>query len=105
MIRRPPRSTLFPYTTLFRSINIIPFAANGLKSLSLPSGYDSTTSRLFSGPNNLTRIPNISLDGQSGANFQISSWPWKNKADDYQIRDGVSWAKGEIGRASCRERV
>src|SRR5437016_2608280 len=43
---------------------------------------------------NLTRIPNISLDGQSGANFQISSWPWKNKADDYQIRDDVSWAKG-----------
>jgi len=75
-------------------INIIPFAANGLKSLSLPSGYDSTTSRLFSGPNNLTRIPNISLDGQSGANFQISSWPWKNTADDYQIRDDVSWAKG-----------
>src|SRR3712207_8650704 len=23
MIRRPPRSTLFPYTTLFRSVNII----------------------------------------------------------------------------------
>src|SRR5271168_5602199 len=25
MIRRPPRSTLFPYTTLFRSINPIDF--------------------------------------------------------------------------------
>src|SRR5258708_15688368 len=26
MIRRPPRSTLFPYTTLFRSLNIdVPF--------------------------------------------------------------------------------
>src|SRR2546423_9834883 len=24
MIRRPPRSTLFPYTTLFRSLNVIP---------------------------------------------------------------------------------
>src|SRR2546430_3691401 len=24
MIRRPPRSTLFPYTTLFRSINLAP---------------------------------------------------------------------------------
>src|SRR2546430_6683019 len=24
MIRRPPRSTLFPYTTLFRSIAIVP---------------------------------------------------------------------------------
>src|SRR2546430_7832579 len=26
MIRRPPRSTLFPYTTLFRSINVSAFA-------------------------------------------------------------------------------
>src|SRR3989442_10358318 len=25
MIRRPPRSTLFPYTTLFRSITVAPF--------------------------------------------------------------------------------
>src|SRR2546430_7025676 len=25
MIRRPPRSTLFPYTTLFRSIRALPF--------------------------------------------------------------------------------
>src|SRR2546429_3735544 len=25
MIRRPPRSTLFPYTTLFRSIDILEF--------------------------------------------------------------------------------
>src|SRR5258708_22485429 len=27
MIRRPPRSTLFPYTTLFRSISSFPFPA------------------------------------------------------------------------------
>src|SRR3712207_7177844 len=25
MIRRPPRSTLFPYTTLFRSLHVRPF--------------------------------------------------------------------------------
>ena len=75
-------------------INIIPFAANGLKSLSLPSGYNSANSRLFTGPNNMSRIPNITLNGQSGANFQISSWPWRNKADDYQIRDDVSWTRG-----------
>src|SRR2546429_914331 len=24
MIRRPPRSTLFPYTTLFRSVRVVP---------------------------------------------------------------------------------
>src|SRR5438128_4239801 len=29
MIRRPPRSTLFPYTTLFRSPNLTPFADGG----------------------------------------------------------------------------
>src|SRR2546422_3534585 len=27
MIRRPPRSTLFPYTTLFRSLLLLPFSA------------------------------------------------------------------------------
>src|SRR5256885_15623062 len=29
MIRRPPRSTLFPYTTLFRSLQRAPFAVGG----------------------------------------------------------------------------
>src|SRR5690242_21395780 len=29
MIRRPPRSTLFPYTTLFRSLGADPFARPG----------------------------------------------------------------------------
>src|SRR2546422_8046369 len=27
MIRRPPRSTLFPYTTLFRSLDLVPLLA------------------------------------------------------------------------------
>src|SRR2546422_4176722 len=30
MIRRPPRSTLFPYTTLFRSIMLCDVIADGL---------------------------------------------------------------------------
>jgi len=75
-------------------INIIPFAGAGLASLGIPSGYDSTNSRLFSGPNNLDRIPNIDLTGSTGTKFEISSWPWTNKADDYQIRDDLSWTKG-----------
>src|SRR5258708_36026763 len=29
MIRRPPRSTLFPYTTLFRSLNLMKFVGPG----------------------------------------------------------------------------
>jgi hypothetical protein len=75
-------------------INIVPFGATGLSSLALPSGYVGANSRLFTGPNNLSRIPNIDLQGQSNAQFEISSWPWHNKADDYQIRDDVSWTKG-----------
>src|SRR5260221_10140400 len=30
MIRRPPRSTLFPYTTLFRSLHAFPFSNNNV---------------------------------------------------------------------------
>src|SRR2546422_8525949 len=30
MIRRPPRSTLFPYTTLFRSVALLPAEASHL---------------------------------------------------------------------------
>src|SRR2546427_6244552 len=29
MIRRPPRSTLFPYTTLFRSVHSVPLGQGG----------------------------------------------------------------------------
>jgi hypothetical protein len=76
-------------------INIVPFAGSGLKSLAIPDGYDSSKSRLFSGPNNDNRIPNIDLNGALGTHFEISSWPWHNKADDYQVRDDISWTKGE----------
>src|SRR5215203_6557911 len=35
MIRRPPRSTLFPYTTLFRSIRLI----SGTCPVQVPTGH------------------------------------------------------------------
>ena len=78
-------------------INIIPYPATGMTSLSLPTcsaPCDFTNARFFTGPNPMNRIPNITLDKQSNANFQISSWPWVNRADGYQIRDDVSWTKG-----------
>src|SRR4051794_41845435 len=37
MIRRPPRSTLFPYTTLFRSVN----AANQVVSVGADIAFDA----------------------------------------------------------------
>src|SRR5579859_5695645 len=67
-------------------INIIP---TGL--ISAPSGF--TFSRIFSGPNSDSRIPNIHLAGATGTQFGNNSWPWTNKADDYQIRDDLSWTR------------
>ena len=31
---------------------------------------------------------------RTGANYATANWPWNNKADDYQIRDDISWTKG-----------
>jgi len=74
-------------------INIIPFSAAGLASLSATdAGF--TGSRLFGGTNNGDRIPNIDLNGGTGTHFEVASWPWRNKADDYQIRDDISWTHG-----------
>src|SRR5258708_21765138 len=43
MIRRPPRSTLFPYTTLFRSVAMALMAAPRLMLLDEPSAGLSPT--------------------------------------------------------------
>src|SRR3712207_7457835 len=47
MIRRPPRSTLFPYTTLFRSGYGIALATHHLGSIALRRGDYATASRLM----------------------------------------------------------
>jgi hypothetical protein len=67
-------------------INIVP---QGI--ITRPSGFN--VPELFPG-NNLNRIPTISLAGGENATFDFASWPWHNKADDYQIRDDLSWMRG-----------
>src|SRR2546427_7981984 len=41
MIRRPPRSTLFPYTTLFRSDELYPLVSPQLEQLGLNGNKDA----------------------------------------------------------------
>src|SRR2546425_7758795 len=42
MIRRPPRSTLFPYTTLFRSLFLVTLADNRARDIT-PLAHDVPT--------------------------------------------------------------
>jgi hypothetical protein len=71
-------------------INIIPKASFGAP-LSAPS--DFTFNRIFTGPNASNRIPSINLQNL-GTNYTANWTPWVNKADDYQIRDDISWTRG-----------
>ncbi len=72
-------------------INIIPVAAFGAP-LSAPP--DFTFNRVFTGPNESDRIPTINLSQATGAQYSANWTPWRNKADDYQIRDDISWTRG-----------
>src|SRR3712207_3798186 len=44
MIRRPPRSTLFPYTTLFRSFWTVPAAGGAEEPMPMPRAYQGKIS-------------------------------------------------------------
>ena len=83
-----------------RLLNEIAFNYNGNRINITPKGIFTAPSgfsfnRIFTGPNELTRIPSINLSGSTGTNYTVAWEPWVNKADDYQIRDDVSWSTGK----------
>src|SRR3712207_9258317 len=109
MIRRPPRSTLFPYTTLFRSISVAvnkgnDFAtdvtAEQLKTLWEPAAENQVTQ--WSQVNPEWPDQEISLYGpgtESGTYEFFNETIVQNEEETSRLSDV------EIGRASCRERV
>lgn len=58
-----------------------------------PSGW-SAGSFFSSSDNALSRLPEIDLGTPYGTNWNSSYFPWRNAAEDYQIRDDLSWTKG-----------
>src|SRR2546427_7232829 len=64
MIRRPPRSTLFPYTTLFRSER--PAEETGEKRLNRCLGFDDAASSQGSGGDVFHCVPALSGTRQAG---------------------------------------
>src|SRR5256885_8009472 len=60
MIRRPPRSTLFPYTTLFRSYEGLRHCV-GLSRPARPDGLAPVASREMADSGSRHRTPNVVL--------------------------------------------
>ena len=50
--------------------------------------------RIFTGTNVSDRIPDLNLSGSTNTHYTVNWMPWNNTADDYQVRDDLSWTKG-----------
>src|SRR6266511_1279729 len=100
MIRRPPRSTLFPYTTLFRSRQARPRAARGARSQpdgTRPTRSEEHTSELQSRENLVCRLllekkKNMLLDVADGLNARFGILVPDDDADRHLQRHGVGHA-------------
>src|SRR2546422_11162995 len=99
MIRRPPRSTLFPYTTLFRS------RREGLPFGRL-DGVDELLGRFFREPFELEQLRRRELvqigDVLDQLGIEQRAHPLVSEAANVHHGGEMD---DEIGRASCRERV
>src|SRR3712207_9256211 len=98
MIRRPPRSTLFPYTTLFRS-SFRHFADI------------CVTRQIITAIKTATRQKHIPLNTYISLNRPMFEEESERTLYDMVTTsldndpEGLLIDKEEIGRASCRERV
>src|SRR3712207_79520 len=73
MIRRPPRSTLFPYTTLFRSLQV-PSLSSLPKELYTPKGFIAHAASLHQGFPHCARFP-TAASRRSLARVSVPVWP------------------------------
>src|SRR2546430_5755757 len=74
MIRRPPRSTLFPYTTLFRSTTLAVENYRSLRDLVLPlSGLTVVTGPNGSGKSSLYRALRLLADRSEEHTSELQS--------------------------------
>src|SRR3989441_10550980 len=100
MIRRPPRSTLFPYTTLFRSCAaFLLHARSALVAIAtLPLGIlvSLAVTRWLGINGNIMSLGGIAI--AIGAMIDAAIVMLEN------LHKHIEHAPDQIGRASCRER-
>src|SRR5256885_16807419 len=99
MIRRPPRSTLFPYTTLFRS----QVPAHQVHELSDADGAGVAVAADADRDELLVREHRAGADRRHAAVDGVEA---VRAAEEVRgTLAGAADARQQIGRASCRERV
>src|SRR3712207_9282593 len=116
MIRRPPRSTLFPYTTLFRSIKSIlpPGAMESMRAIgdqmraAQQMGEDAPIESLFKDFDERTREAdgheNGSHNGSDNGDAAAKEEIFESGAGGFGKSEDKGDGEGEIGRPSCRGR-
>src|SRR3712207_9560856 len=108
MIRRPPRSTLFPYTTLFRSSHDIPFINDTCNVIYHMENGE--LNRYKGNYDEFERLRDIKKRQEDQAyEKQVEE---RKKLEEFVARNkarvatrGMANSRQKIGRASCRERV
>src|SRR3712207_9331030 len=114
MIRRPPRSTLFPYTTLFRSLGFLLFPIFTIGFLAAGvSRAGASSLRVFEvldAPLEVQDAPHAVPLPPISCRVEFHDVHFRYPGDEREILRGISFAAEpgqtvEIGRASCRERV
>src|SRR5256885_14337996 len=112
MIRRPPRSTLFPYTTLFRSIIVVRDKQGELRAFSNVCRHRAGPIALGSGCKNVLRCQyhgwTYTLDGRLIGTPDVEGVEFFDRSTMGMVPLRCeTWEQFifEIGRASCRERV
>src|SRR3712207_9366020 len=117
MIRRPPRSTLFPYTTLFRSNAALAEAYATAVPHPVASSFAVEVYRVM--PNftdfsvllddgDFTGLNTAFIDGAAAYHSPQDVPERLDRGTLQALGDNAlatARALGEIGRASCRERV
>src|SRR3712207_9563824 len=107
MIRRPPRSTLLPYTTLFRSLKTAKDRANEARKL-LDWGFRAFESQQLFAEGQVVGEAQV-FGGNMRALPLVAKKPVRvlvPRGDGERVTARIVYTGPlKIGRASCRERV
>src|SRR5256885_17229775 len=104
MIRRPPRSTLFPYTTLFRSLGPLVERRSARLVDFRPMRPALLKKAIQSAPADLAAMERIGAPAKGYPALENLLWTQPVEPQTPACAYATLVAEEKIGRASCRER-